>query len=155
MKTLLCLLVSVITVQHVGSKPEASAKSNNNKGDLRDSIVKIDMHLSAFGVESDDFPTIDAHIDFIHGKSNCEKTFYDPKYKGSIYSLTKSEMQAILNLVKIPDLKNLQGKYEYNATDQPTSTTIVYTTKTRYMVVDYGLIAPQPLKDLYKIVYKY
>jgi len=113
------------------------------------------MNLSAFGVESDNFPSIDVFIDFSKDYSNCIKTFYNPVYKGSTYSLTKKEMKEILKLVKSSDLEKLKKKYKVDMTDQPRSNTIIYTTKTKYTIDDYGLLGEYPLQELYKIVYKY
>jgi len=39
------------------------------------------MHLSAFGVESDRVPNIDATLDFEAGTSVCKVHYYFPDYK--------------------------------------------------------------------------
>jgi hypothetical protein len=57
------------------------------------SISKIEMHLNAFGVESDDFPSIDVYIDFVHDSSICTKWYYNPAHKPSTYSLSNEEMK--------------------------------------------------------------
>ena len=121
----------------------------------QDSILKIEMHLSAFGVESDDFPSIDVNIDFINDTSRCHKWYYNPANKSSIYSLTQNEMNSILNLLKVSDLKQLKEKYSVKMTDQPNSKTVIYTGKTKFTIEDYGLEGEYPLRDLYKIVYNY
>ena len=113
------------------------------------------MNLSAFGVESDDFPSIDVTIDFSKGTSNCRKSFYNPAYKDSTYCLTKNEMQGILKLLKIEDLEKLEKEYKVGMTDQPSSKTIIYTSKTKFVINDYGLKGEYPLQELYKTVYKY
>lgn len=123
--------------------------------ELTDSIIKIEMNLSAFGVESDDVPNIDVTIDFRNDTSRCVKSFYNPAYKGSTYSLTKAEMNSILDLLKIDELEKAKKKYTSNMSDQPTSTTKIYTIKTTYIFEDYGLEGNQPLQSLYRIVYKY
>jgi hypothetical protein len=64
-----------------------------------ESILKIEMQLSAFGVESDSFPSIDAVIDFVIDSSNCKKSFYNPAIKGSVYSLDTNEIKNILKLL--------------------------------------------------------
>jgi hypothetical protein len=113
------------------------------------------MNLSAFGVESDDFPSIDVKIDFIHNTSICVKSFYDPENIGSTYYLTKDEMKSILKLLHIDQLEKLKKEYRVGMTDQPSSKTKIYTTKKIFVFDDYGLVGESPLKELYKIVYKY
>ncbi len=113
------------------------------------------MRLSAFGVESEDFPSIDVFINFPKDSSLCVKSFYNPAYEGSSYTLTKTEMNAILKLLKIEDLEKLKKEYSVDFSDQPRSQTIIYTTKKRYIIDDYGLKGSYPLQELYKIVYKY
>ncbi len=119
-----------------------------------DSIIKIEMKLSALGVESDDFPSIDADIDFIKNTSKCKKTFYNPKYKGSIYYLNKDEMKSILKILQHTDLIKLKREYKVEESDQPTSTTIIYTKSRKFEIKDYGLRGEYPLQKLYLIVYK-
>lgn len=46
-------------------------------------IVKLEFHLCAFGVESDDFPNITGIVDFKSDTSMFEKSYYNPKYKSS------------------------------------------------------------------------
>jgi hypothetical protein len=120
-----------------------------------ETIVKIEMNLSAFGVESDDFPSIEAVIDFSKDTSVCVKSYYNPANKGSSYSLTKKEMTEIYDLLKISDVKKLKPEYKVLPTDQPNSTTTIYTNKSKYVIKDYGLEGDYPLKELYKIVYKF
>jgi len=120
-----------------------------------ETIVKVEMNLSAFGVESDDFPSIDAVIDFSKDTNVCVKSYYNPAYKGSTYSLSKTEMKDVINLLKISDVQKLKPEYKVSRTDQPNSTTIIYTSKRKYVIKDYGLEGDYPLKELYKIVYKY
>jgi hypothetical protein len=123
--------------------------------DMNDSIFKIEMHLSAFGVESDDFPSIEVVIDFSKGTGTCVKSFYNPVNKGSAYSLTKSELNSIITLLKIADVQKLKKEYKVAKTDQPSSQTKIYTKKKTFIIDDYGLEGDYPLKELYKIVYKY
>jgi hypothetical protein len=113
------------------------------------------MNLSAFGVESDIFPSIGAIVDFSKDTSTCVKSFYNPENKGSTYSLTQSEMKSILSLLKIDDLEKLKKEYKVSISDQPSSKTKIYTTKKTFVINDYGLEGEYPLQDLYKIVYKY
>ena len=130
----------------------SNSRTNNSSPD---SILKIEMNLSAFGVESDDFPSIDVTIDFSKDTSNCRKSFYNPAHKDSTYCLTKNEMQGILKLLKIEDLEKLEKEYKVGMTDQPSSKTIIYTSKTKFVINDYGLKGEYPLQELYKTVYKY
>jgi hypothetical protein len=117
-------------------------------------IIKVEMNLSAFGVESDDFPSIKAEIDFIKDTSTCVKSYYNPAYKSLTYSLNRTEMVEILNLLKNADLKVLKTEYKVNMTDQPVSNTVICTNKRKYSIYDYGLAGEYPLQNLYKIVYK-
>jgi hypothetical protein len=118
-------------------------------------ILKIEMHLSAFGVESDNFPSIDAYVDFTNDSSKCTKSYYNPAFKVSIYKLTHEEIKKILELLQNSDLSKLKEEYSVNKTDQPASTLIIYTDKRNYTIKDYGLEGESPLPDLYKIVYKF
>lgn len=145
---LTCIIVGLFSC----SNGQIKTTSNDNS---TDHIVKIEMNLSAFGVESDDFPSIDVVIDFSKDTSVCVKSFYNPANKGSTYSLTKSDMNLILTLLKIDDLEKLKKEYKVDKSDQPRSKTKIYTTKKTFVVDDYGLEGDYPLQELYKIVYKY
>jgi hypothetical protein len=123
------------------------------------SILKLEMKLSAFGVESDDFPSIEAKIDFMKKSSSCKKSYYHPSYKDSVYSLTEKEMIEVLEILADLDLKEMKKDYtvnfaDVNITDQPSSTMTIYTMDGTYIVHDYGLKASKPLKTIYKIIYK-
>lgn len=113
------------------------------------------MELSAFGVESDEFPSISVVIDFTNNTSRCEKSFYNPAFKNSTYSLSKSEMVAIKKLLSIFALDKLKTEYSCDMSDQPNSVTKIFTTKKTFVIKDYGLKGEDPLKELYSIVYKY
>lgn len=120
-----------------------------------DSIIRIEMHLSAFGVESDFFPSIDVLIDFKTGSSYCKRSYYNPKYKMSSYTLSKEEMQKIQSLLNIKRLGQLKANYTRQVIDQPKSVARIYTTKKEFIFSDYGLIGTFPLSELYKVVYKF
>jgi hypothetical protein len=47
-------------------------------------ISKVEFHLSAFAVESDEFPSIDGYIDFTKDSSNFSKSYYNPAHKAQI-----------------------------------------------------------------------
>ena len=145
---LLCIIVGLISC----SNGQTNSTVNNTS---IEHIVKIEMNLSAFGVESDNFPSIDVVIDFSKDTSICVKSFYNPAIKGSTYSLTKNEMNSILKLLKIEDLEKLKKKYKISVPDQPNSKTKIYTNKKTFIIDDYGLGGDYPLQDIYKIVYKY
>jgi hypothetical protein len=113
------------------------------------------MHLSNFGVETLSFPSIDVYINFINGSNNCKKWNDDPAFKDSTYKLSGKEIKSILELIKIPDLEKLKKEYTIGTTDQPSSTTVIYTPKRKFEIKDYGLKGEYPLKELYKIVYKF
>jgi hypothetical protein len=127
-------------------------RQNSNKN--TEAILKIEMNLSAFGVESDNFPSIDAVIDFSKNKSVCVKSYYNPDIKGSTYSLSETDMKDILTLLNNSELQKLKPEYRVTRTDQPSSKTIIYTTKAKYEISDYGLEGNYPLQELYEIVYK-
>jgi hypothetical protein len=101
------------------------------------SITKLEMSLSAFGVEADDFPSIAVYIDVIKDSSNCIKTYYDPKYKSSAYRLSSAEIKKIVQLLGEVDLKKLKPEYRVSKTDQPTSTTTIYTREGTFIIKDY------------------
>jgi hypothetical protein len=81
------------------------------------SILKVDMHLSAFGVESDDFPSIDASIDFLHNSNVCTKTYYNPAYEASTYHLSHGEVGQLLALLQRVDFGCLKKRYRVFKTD--------------------------------------
>lgn len=118
------------------------------------SISKIEIHLSAFGVESDDFPSIEGYIDFTRESSLCTKSYYNPDFKGSTYQLSKEEIKKVGELLQNSDLSKLKKEYTTNRSDQPTSTLVIYTSKENYTIKDYGLQGDHPLPELYKIIYK-
>jgi len=150
----ICLYLLICIIVALDSCSNGQAK-NSNIGSASDTIVKIEMDLSAFGVESDDFPSISAMLDFSKDTSICVKSFYSPANEGTTYSLTKSEMNSILKLLKISDLERLKKEYTMNISDQPSSKIKIYTTKKVFVIDDYGLEGDYPLQELYKIVYRY
>jgi hypothetical protein len=113
------------------------------------------MHLSAFGVESDSFPSIEVFIDFIKDSSNCVKSFYNPAYRSSTYNLSNAEIKTVFGILQNSDLNKLKDHYKINKSDEPTSTINLYTKQKNFEIVDYGLEGPYPLQDLYRIVYKF
>lgn len=147
---LLCSLILLLGISNIA---RGQAVDVNEKVKT-DSIIRIDMNLSAFGVESDSFPSIKVKIDFYKEYSICKKSFTNPSIKGSTYRLTEQQMADILSLLKISDLEILKESYSSNWTDQPSSKTVIHTRLKNYVINDYGLKAPSPLQELYKIVYR-
>lgn len=128
--------------------------TNNDKEHYnKPRLLKLDMFLSAFGVESGGFPTIDASIDFIADTSRCEVTYYEPWLTPKQYSFSKQQVDTIRLLLANPGLKKLKKGYSEGPTDQPTSTTTIYTTQDTLSIKDYGLQAGYPMTELYRIVY--
>jgi hypothetical protein len=119
------------------------------------SLLQLRMKLSAFGVESDDVPNIDVYIDFVKDSSFCEKSYYNPSKKGSVYTLSQKEKERILQLLSMTAIETLTKTYTVPMTDQARSTMTIYTSKGVYEVDDYGLQGERPLQELYDIVYKF
>jgi hypothetical protein len=122
---------------------------------LADSITKVEMHLSAFGVESDDIPSIDCFIDFTADSSKCEKWYYNPAHKSSTYKLSNAEIVELSKLLHKADLEKLKTEYRVGKTDQPTSITTIYAGQRKFTIKDYGLEGEYPLQELYRLVYKF
>ena len=132
-----------------------SAQTNKLVETIRtDHVERLEMHLSAFGVESDDYPSIDIYVDFLKDSSNCHKWYYNPKYKDSTYHLTSIEMQKVLSLLENLELDKLTTDYKSVMSDQPTSSTEIYLKQQKFKITDYGLQGEEPLKSLYLLVYK-
>ena len=134
-----------------GPSTDGRSKRVTNK----DPITKLEMVLSAAGVESDDFPAITVFIDFARDSSYCAKSYDNPAFPGSIYSLSYNEIHQVRDLLQAADLTRLKKNYTVPATDQPTSTTSVYIHGQKLIFKDYGLQGEYPLQNLYKIVYKF
>jgi hypothetical protein len=134
-------------ITHLNYVPRSSAPASR--------VQRIEMHLNAFGVESDNFPGIDVFIDFSADSSYCKKWYYNPKFKDSVYSLSKAEMLIITSLIEKSDLSKLKKEYSNRKSDQPSSKTTIYFNNNTLQFNDYGLQADYPLSELYKIVYKY
>jgi hypothetical protein len=117
-------------------------------------ILKVEFKLSAFGVESDSFPSISGYVDFVKDSNNFFKSYYNPAIKSSSYKLSSDEIKNILQLLQNTNLDSLKKEYSIGKTDQPTSIIKVYTNIRTYSFKDYGLEGESPLKDLYKIVYR-
>ncbi len=143
---LILLLFTFSFCIYPGSQLRAQGKGGHT-------ILKLEMHLSAFGVESDDYPTIDAYINFENDSSRCDRSYYDPRFKPSSYTLDIGEIKLLEKILEGADLEKLRTKYTIGRSDQPTSTTIIYTRTGTYTTKDYGLVGDYPLQDLYEAVY--
>ena len=117
-------------------------------------INKIEMHLSAYGVESDNFPDIKGFIDFEKGTSLCKISYYNPIYRPSEYSFSEEEKVRILDILEGINLDLLKENYSVRKTDQATSILIIYAKKKVYRIEDYGLEGDAPLPEIYKLIYK-
>jgi len=148
----LCILaVIVFAFNHY-----SNSQSTTISGKLfTDPFTKIEMHLSAFGVESDDFPSIDVNIDFVNNSGSCRKWFYNPAFKDSIYSFSKPVTDSILQILKKTDWEKIKKEYTVQKSDQPASTIIIFTENRTFVIKDYGLKGDDPLQELYKIGYKF
>ncbi|MBK9579491.1 MAG: hypothetical protein IPO40_20670 [Fibrobacteres bacterium] len=122
-------------------------------GDL-DSILSIKCHLSAFAMESDDFPNISGDVDFVSNVNSFEKSFYDPKRKGSKYSLSQNELKELYAAVKKLKVTSHSMKYKCEATDAPSSNLLIRTQNSTYEIDDYCLQGSETLKTIYGIVYR-
>jgi len=118
-----------------------------------ETVNKIEMKLSAFGVEVDGFPNINVILDLKNDTSYCDVSYYDPKFPAKICRLKKGEIDRIRYLISQYDLRKLKSKYTVLKTDQPTSTAIFYLTNETIKVTDYGLKGQSPLSELYELVY--
>lgn len=154
MRVLNALYVLSIIIISCTNAPNVKGTGNESI-DTKESILKIEMNLSAFGVEADHIPNITAIVDFDKGTSFCDKSFYNPAYQDSSYELTSVEMSVILALLESADLKKLKTHYSIDITDQLSAKTVIFTTESNYTINDYGLVADEPLQTLYDVVYKY
>lgn len=119
-----------------------------------ETILSVQMHLSAMGVESDTYPSIRATLDFAHHTSHCERSYFDPAYPGSTYHLSAGALDSAQRLLQNANLEGLKDRYTVSRTDQPTSTTVIHTASRTFTVKDYGLEGAAPLPKLYRLVYK-
>jgi len=117
-------------------------------------IRALKMELSAFGVESDDLPSIACSIDFTNDSSYCKATFYNPQKKPYSYRILPAEMRTVLQKLEQVSLDKLKTEYRVSRTDQPSSVMTIYAADKEYTIKDYGLNAEQPMPDIYNIVYK-
>lgn len=142
----------LITCSFAGCKTQPTGPNTNTN---RESITSLEMNLSAFGVESDSFPSIRVFINFLTDSSKGDRSYYNPAIKPSTYTLTRSEIKEILKLLESPEFEKLNSEYSVTKTDQPTSIVRIYAGHKTTSIKDYGLEGPYPLPELYKLAYKY
>jgi hypothetical protein len=129
---------------------EYNPNFNNNK------INKLEMQLSASGIEADHFPNIDATIDFTNDSSSCHKWFSNPAFKSFVYVVPKADIHKILNILKYADLNTIKRrKFDTGKSDQLSSKMKIYSDKKTIVVSDFGLEGSYTLREIYKLVYKY
>lgn len=127
--------------------------TNTNSVSKQFHLLKLNMFLDAFGVESNGFPAINATINFVSDSGICNIAYYEPWLKQKQYSFSKAEIDTLRVLLKTADLTNITKSYKGEYTDQPTSTTTIYTSQDTFTIKDYGLQAKFPISELYRIVY--
>lgn len=118
-------------------------------------VTALHMRLSNYGVETLSFPAFTVTIDFVNGRSLCQRTNDNPSTTDSTYTLSKSEIDSIKKLLDSCDLKHLKTEYKASATDQPTSYDTLYMGNNIIFIKDYGMIADTPMQSIYSIVYKF
>jgi hypothetical protein len=150
MKRFYILVIMIFAFIHCSNSQDRAV---NNKP-LATAFTKMEMHLSAYGVESDNFPSIDISIDFVNNSSSCRKWFYNPAFKDSVYSFSKNVTDNILQILRRTDWGKIKKEYTTQASDQPASTITIYTEANKFTIKDYGLKGDAPLQELYKIGYK-
>lgn len=141
---LLCLFICMQTVM-----AQTNAVKNNTN------INKVQIFLSAFGVESDGFPNIDAIIDLQNDTNICRASYYDPHFHDTTYRLSSSDMLAIKNILDSCDIKQLQTNYKIDFSDAPTATSVFFLNNEEIKISDYGLRGDCPLTKLYDIIFKF
>jgi hypothetical protein len=151
MKRIYILVIIVLAFAYCSNSQD---KAISDKP-LTDTFTKIEMHLSAYGVESDDFPSIDVSIDFVNNSSSCRKWFYNPAFKDSTYSFSKNVTDSILQILKRTDWEKIKKEYTVSKSDQPSSTITIFTESRKFIIKDYGLKGDGPLRELYTIGYKF
>lgn len=117
-------------------------------------VLRVRMHLGAGGVESDKVPNADAMIDFEKDTGYCRKWYTNPAYRDTSYELSRHALARLFEVMEKPNWADFKRDFRRKATDQPESTTVIYTTTDSISIKDYGLIGDAPLQELYKAVYQ-
>jgi hypothetical protein len=117
-------------------------------------LLKMEVHLSAFAVESDHFPDINGFVDFTSDSSYFYKSYYNPAYKASTYSLSSEAFDSLRILISQTSFSRIDTLYKFPALDMPSSTiTFVWDDK-KFKTEDYGLRGAPELEKIYRLIYK-
>jgi hypothetical protein len=143
-KVLLAMIFIYSGCHFSASRPEASTRR----------FLRLEMQLSAFGVEADHFPNADAYIDFLKDSSKIKMSCYNPKHKDSSYSLTTAEIGQTREMLEKTDFSKLRNEYPAATVDMPTCRIKIFTDKDSISIIDHGAVADRPLPGLYEIVFK-
>ncbi len=100
------------------------------------------MNLSAFGMETDTYPSIKAHLNFNTYSAVCVRSYYNPAFKTVEYVLSAEEVARVFALLQTVEIANLKTEYSVSPSDQPTSTFILQRSEGILRIVDYGLRGP-------------
>ena len=121
--------------------PSCSPSNSNIAAKIspQNSLLKLEMFLNAFGVESDGYPYIQASIDFNTHTSSCNVWYDNPKFKATKYSLKSKEIDSIRILLMKNNLRRLKKEYTIGSTDQPTSTMTIFMVQDTIKIKHYGL----------------
>lgn len=145
----LLLLLLVVVV----SRSAAQQRQAYRPGEV---VLNVTMHLSAFGVESDTYPSIAATLDLVHHTSQCERSYFDPAYPSSTYHLSAEALDSVQLLVQQTDWSRLKTNYSLaHQFDLPTSVIVIRMAHRSFTIKDYGLEGASPLPKLYRLVYKF
>jgi hypothetical protein len=118
-------------------------------------VTRLEVELSAYGVESENYPSIKVVVDFLMDTSLCIKSYYNPSINGSFYRLSRADIRTIKRLLEDPEFKDLKHNYANKKTDQPVATTTVYKGQDKFVISDYGLEGTNLLKDLYGVIFRF
>lgn len=102
-------------------------------------IKSIEISISAFGVESDYFPSVFCSINYEKNESVFTESYYNPALKGKKTTMTISEMNVIKKIISYCDLNSLNVWDKTTISDQATGIIKVNYNDTFFQVEDYGL----------------
>ena len=128
---------------------------NKSHSPILNSVLKVEMYLNPNGISSENFPAIDAKIDFVKKKSQCLRKYPSPRMRDAYYALTEKELDQLFSTLSQSDLAHLPKTNYSTKKALPKSTAIIYTKETKYIIEDYGLNGQYPLSEMYKLVYKF
>ncbi len=151
--------ISVLLLAFCSVVVLTTAHARTPKAAGNDTIVKLEMHLSAMGVESEGFPNVDVVIDLKADTGNGSKWYFEPFFQPEKYSFSKADIKKVLGMIDTADLDRIKRERvttRRTATDQPTATTIItYTSGRKLVLDDYGMVCTGPMRDIYLLVFRY